>query len=148
MSVDITIGETISVTDADEGSIRVPRVLKRTVRDGPQFPQENILDRRSNHRAIATHIWGDFLNEVGLWDLFEGHGGLAAEAGDDGAVALTVEHHQAVVSALGRYRIAHRQAVPQYETTDEDAALARLIWLEWWMAWALAHCEHPAIYVN
>jgi hypothetical protein len=35
------------------------------------------------------------------------------------------------------------------EEIDEERAdpiLARLIWLDYWMSWALENCEHPAIY--
>ena len=31
-------------------------------------------------------------------------------------------------------------------TNNGDPAMGRLLWLEYWMAWALKDCENPALY--
>lgn len=65
----------------------------------------------------------------------------------------------AVCEALQTWRADHPDAVPGFAAFDPerpneyvlidqryDPILARLIWLEWWMGWTLAHCDRPAIY--
>lgn len=48
----------------------------------------------------------------------------------------------------GIYDVFYDEATKTSTTPDEgkyDPYLARLIWLEWWMTWALDNCETPAI---
>jgi hypothetical protein len=62
-----------------------------------------------------------------------------------GVAPITARHARAVSLARQRYQRDHPQAQPRYEQSDEDGHLARLVWLEWWMQWALEHCHHPGI---
>jgi len=121
----------------------------------PTFPND-WLTGKSNSRSPSYSGWSDFCRLTGLYDLFfEEYEGLMHR--HPGIVPLTKEHHANIKAALEKFQAQHPYTIPGCKgyPDDEDAEpfdgdeysynLARLIWLEWWMRWALDNCEHPAI---
>jgi len=114
----------------------------------PTFPNDE-LTSNGNSRSPSYTAWADFCHTVGLYDFFytlSGH----LHAGHPGCIGITPHDAKFVSAALSRYRGAvtlppgfeeyRYQGPPRF-----DAHLARLIWLEWWMRWAVEHCDTPAI---
>lgn len=120
--------------------------------DCPTFFRDN---SKENIRCPSYSVWGDFCEVVGLEDMFylRAYGRTPKRA--KGVVYLTVAHLEEVSNSLTKYRSAVK--IPpgfeeeNYELTyltespKYDGHLARLIWLEWWMKWAIANCKMPAL---
>ncbi len=62
-----------------------------------------------------------------------------------GTFALKRKHLSAVSVASDHWRATHPAAVPGWGA-GQDPILARLVWLEWWIRWALQNCESPALH--
>ena len=76
-------------------------------------------------KARGWQAWSDFCRASGISDLFfDEEAAYVAQALDEMRKAA------AGLPASGEY----------------DPILARLIWLEWWMTWALRECKVPAIH--
>lgn len=58
-------------------------------------------------------------------------------------VDLTDDHLTLVKQAISRWKSGHPGTTPGF-ASYQDPQLARLLWLEWWMDWALKHCVQPA----
>lgn len=121
--------------------------------DAPTFPNDEMTGN-SNNRHPAYTGWSHFCDVTGLSALFfNNEDGLMRE--HPGIQPLKPEHALTIDQALKRWKEAHPHAVPGFEAWDPldrncievgyDAILARLIWLDWWVKWALKHCEMPAI---
>ena len=114
----------------------------------PHFPGD--ITGSSNSRSPSYSVWADFCRTVGLYEFFytpSGH----LRAGHPGCIGITKEDADFVTAALSRYSAAATRP-PGFEAAwdyhgpaNYDYHLARLIWLEWWMRWAVEHCETPAI---
>lgn len=122
--------------------------------NAPTFPNDEMTGN-SNGRHPGYRAWAEFCEVTGLEDLFfNREHGLMRE--HPGHAELHLEHVSTIHQALLRWQEAHPDANPGFERfswddeTDEemgyDPILARLIWLEWWMTWALANCEHAGIW--
>ena len=61
-------------------------------------------------------------------------------------VDLEPAHLEEMRDAVQRLRARYPKATPRFDGGRADAHLARALWLEWWMNWALENCERPAIY--
>ena len=115
----------------------------------PEFLNDT-LTGKSNSRSPSYSGWADFCRSVGLYDFFFDSGGHL-KAGHPGCIGITEGDWQIVRAALDKRRAA--ATLPPgfekdylYDGPDNyDYHLARLIWLEWWMRWALDNCETPAI---
>ncbi|MGH7296652.1 MAG: hypothetical protein ACRELB_17060 [Polyangiaceae bacterium] len=81
-----------------------------------------------------------------LHDLFFALGtGLMAE--HPGTVRITRDHAEAAHDALLRFVDEHRRADPSFASgRAEDAHLARLLWLDWWLYRAPHRWDDPAIH--
>lgn len=174
MGYDITIGEAfISPPDADEAA-EWPHISinarDAAHPDAPTFPGDGMTGK-GNSRHPSYSAWAEFCRGVGLHRLFYGREAhephsSARNAGlmsaHPGAVLLTRAHHAQIAAALDRYRSEHPDARPGWaepveggdpfrgpwkpETEGLDGNLARLIWLEWWVRWALDHCKVPTLW--
>jgi hypothetical protein len=125
--------------------------------DAPTFPNDDMTGN-GNHRSPSYSAWAEFARNTGLETLFfDKDAGLIAK--HPGCVPLTEAHHTEVLAALNRWRAtaekppgfsgigALNEKTRQWETPDQgryDHTLARLLWVEWWMRWALQNCETPA----
>ncbi len=62
-----------------------------------------------------------------------------------GVTRLTAQHARAITDAKTRYMQEHPQVQARYDASLEEEHLAQLLWLEWWIQWALEHCQRPGI---
>ena len=150
VSYDIYIGNAEiryeSSPDNDFVDVHVPRVERK---EAPTFPDDETTGC-GNSRHPGYTQWADFLREAGLHDLFflPGRGLMRNHPGTQ---PIRREHLRQVRTALAnRRKIA---TLPPgfhdygHEGEDQyDAVLACLIWLEYWMSWALETCDRPAIH--
>jgi hypothetical protein len=103
-------------------------------------------------------VWEDFVDYVGLRELFYGtekygatrthteYTPLLREHPD--CVPLCDRHLQEVDRALTDFYKKYPEIVPGYTGLDDDtsiysASLARLLWLHFWIKWALNNCKSP-----
>lgn len=149
MSYDIYIGNAELRTYRDEhGEPEMYRIVVEhmTNPEAPVFPGDEMTGN-GNSRHPGYTQWGEFLRMVGLSDLFNSReDGLMYE--HPGNAALREAHAKEIEEALEDHRLIYPEAVPRFgdEARPEDAALARLIWLDWWVKYALKNCERPCIY--
>lgn len=118
--------------------------------DAPAFGEPT---DRTSQRWPSYSGWTDFCTEVGLTKLFyDKECGLLSR--HPGTFGLTQGHLKTVTEALERRRAVNGGKEPGFpdETPDgelvengKDGQLARLVWLEYWVRWALENCERPAI---
>jgi hypothetical protein len=110
--------------------------------DAPAFGEPTDY---TNSRWPSYGVWADFMRATGLYDVFfydsghliGGHPGVRLITPD---LALKVSH------ALVEYRQANPSAEPILRDVDDASAwLCRLIWLDYWIAWAIKNCETPVI---
>lgn len=150
MGYSITIGNAIPKHSKEDFpelycSWEVERVL---LENAPSFT--NDVSGKSNSRSPSYTVWDDFCKIVGIHDLFfKEYEGLMAH--HPGCVGITKEDADIVSAALAKYKLT-ATLPPGFEEgwnyqgpANYDYALARLIWLDWWMRWAVENCETPAI---
>ena len=124
------------------------RVESARHNEAPTFPGDEMTGD-GNDRSPSYSVWDDFCRSVGLYDLFYDERGHL-HAGHPGCIGIDQGFAAAVHSARLSYE-ANATLPPgfhgwSYEGPHEyDGHLARLIWLDWWVQWALANCETPAI---
>lgn len=163
MSYSITIGEArISApepSEADEGRQPSVRAIGATHPEAPTFPGDDMTGN-GNARHPGYSAWAEFTRAVGLHDFFFDES-VGVMRSHPGAAMLTQTHHARVLGALLRYRERRPDARPGWrepmdgaspfdgpwkpETEGLDPDLARLVWLEWWVRWALDNCTVPVI---
>lgn len=126
--------------------------------DAPNFPGD-YLTGRTNKRSPGYGQWASFLRECGLHELFFGkEHGLMRE--HPGCFFIAKHNASEVREARLKWEREHPKAVPGWcnckdcdtilrdkeaKHRDLDGVLARLIWLDYWMHWALAKCKNPVI---
>ncbi len=156
MSYDIYIGNAeLAVLEGldDQPSSYYIRVNEMEHPDAPTFPNDDMTGN-GNSRHPGYSQWTEFTRTAGLYDLFfnQDDGLMVAHPGN---AALRPEHAKEIHKALERWQARHPDATPGFEAFawgDEvpkhgyDPILARLIWLDWWVDYALKHCERPCIY--
>jgi hypothetical protein len=116
--------------------------------DAPSFP--NDPTKNGNVRSPSYSVWTQFCQNTGLYDLFYNEQGNL-HAGHPGTIGITKEDADIVSAALAKYKLT-ATLPPGFEAgwdyagpANYDYDLARLIWLDWWMRWAVENCETPAI---
>lgn len=120
-----------------------PRVNRMTHNDAPTFPGDG-MTANGNSRHPGYAQWARFCETAGLTELFfDDKTGLMRN--HSGYEMLKNEHALEVKLALKRWQDAHPGAVPGFGE-EYDPILARLLWLDWWVSWALENCETPGIY--
>lgn len=169
MGYDIYIGEAEVVRPQDDGEgteLRM-RVRPCTHPDAPEFPGDEMTGK-SNGRHPSYSNWAQFCRETGLYALFYGPSKeeryLGLLGSHPGCFMLTQCHLDAVRAAIGNWRATHPTKPPGWdpcpegaslderlrwmcrESVGHDPVLARLLWLEWWMRFAIQNCKVPAIY--
>lgn len=165
MSYDIYIGEAeIDVPDEDDGNELTVRVRGIAHDDAPSFPGDEMTGN-GNSRHPGYSQWADFCRAVGLHDLFFDKTGdvpgLMVE--HPGCVVLRRSHGDAIHKSLAAWRTQCAGKVAGWDPNADfmgkakpgttlapeghyDGNLARLVWLDWWVRWALAECKTPALY--
>lgn len=102
----------------------------------------------TNERWPSYNVWTNFAKETGLHYFFfdEEDGKMRRHPG---CVGLTEADADIVTAALNKYK--EKATLPAgFDDVDagnpkHDYNLARLIWLEYWVRWAVENCETPAI---
>ena len=112
--------------------------------------------RNSNCRLPACTAWVEFTKETGLYEFFfnKETGLFSPLYGCAAFDKKDVEVVQQALKARQQYADEHG-LVPGFEPGDPeerknfkikiDPTLLRLIWLEFWMNWAINNCKNPAI---
>lgn len=140
MGYDITIGLKMALDDGHA------MVVAETNLDAPAYPGDDD-SHHVNVRRPGYVAWEAFCTQTGLHDLFfNKRDGLLAE--HPGIVDLKPEHLEAVREAVHRH-VGHAPLDEWRPGYGEglDYTLARLLWLSWWMTWALRQ-GHPAAVQN
>jgi hypothetical protein len=141
----IAIGNAVPEFSKDYGELYACWKVVETENDyAPNFPGDHVTAKR-NIRMPSYTGWSEFCDKVGLTELFFARPeGLFFQ--HPGCVMITQDHYQQVYDALKEYR-KHAKRPPGYDDFGNlDYNLARLMWLEYWMKWALENCETPAIF--
>lgn len=159
MGYTLRIGNAVPEFSKEDGELSARWVVENAeLPEAPAFP--NDINNHRNCRWPSYLGWADFCRNAGIYELFYGtdrnaRGGLLEH--HPGCVMLTADHHAIVAKALkNRQEVATLppgfMANPHFGKPEDqvpgkfDPTLARLIWLEWWMRWALHNAETPAIY--
>lgn len=161
MGYNIGIGNAVPEFDHDELRARydVPSVERE---DAPTFPGDEMTGK-GNYRYPGYGQWADFCREAGIYDLFlDRDSGEALLQEHPGIARLHADHLTRIRAALEKRRresskppgfganeVFNKELQawePSPDADKYDPILARLIWLEYWMDWALRECERPAIY--
>lgn len=166
MSFDIYIGEAVinNLTDNYSNELDVCFEVKGTsLPDAPNF-RGDTMTRNGNSRHPGYSQWSDFLQGVGLYDLFfNKEDGLMRK--HPGCFKLNESHLKEVKEALKSYKEKNPNKNPglcECESCAKkhhlfkgdglphddslDYPLARLEWLVFWMDWTLKNCTIPAIF--
>ena len=124
--------------------------------EAPSFPNDEMAGQ-SNARHPSYSGWYNFCEAANILPLFYNER-KNMKAGHPGIQRITPEDYSLVKEALKSQQA--KATLPPgfsgyYDTElkcfvypDDgkyDAVLARLIWLEWWMRYALETCKLPAI---
>ena len=117
--------------------------------DAPIFPGDEMTGN-GNSRSPSYSVWFDFCCVTGIRGIFyDNHDRL--HASHPGCIGITKEAADFVTSALAEYK-SKATLPPGFEDdfmhkgpANYDYHLARLMWLEYWMQWAVKNCETPAI---
>lgn len=166
MGYSITIGEATIIHPGDDdysSELRIG-VTGLSLPEAPEFPGDGMTSK-GNGRSPSCSGWENFCRDVGLYDLFfrkeDEEGPIGLMTSHPGTFGLTAKHAAEIRAALDRRRSADPDGlrVPGWDPTLEGSAawtqdgadpkydgnLARLIWLDWWVSWAVANCKTPTI---
>jgi len=137
----------------------------------PDAPAHCPYTKDGNMRSPSYTAWSDFCKEAEIYELFYGKGWSRderryLECGDDfhretpllaehpGAFALLPADHEYLQAArMKREQTNGGKPAGFWEIDSEwnevdngnDHVLARLLWLEFWVGWALDNCSIPTI---
>ncbi len=152
----IRIGEAITTTGED--SMDGVKFIRDFVEirpeqhvDAPDIANDEYC--KVNERSMSGTRWEAFCRESSLERLFGREGTpLFQNWSGLSAVQFTADAVDRVHKALEKYRTAHPAAVPGFTDGEwppsdgvTDPILARLVWLDYWMSWAVQKCEKPSI---
>ena len=140
----------------DEGSEFSFVAAKRVTHvEAPLFPNDTSFP--SNNTSKTSITWYNFCENAGLLDMFY-ESDKQIRGGYPGYFDLTSNHLMQVQNALTNRRLTNNGKPPGYAPTglwlylqgnnavvEYDGVLAKLIWLEWWIRWALLNCSKPIV---
>lgn len=145
MGYSITIGELLVETYPDEAmECSGLRLTAKSVRrdDAPAYGEPTDF---TNERWPSYSAWHDFAESAGIFELLFDYGGNLI-GGHPGVRLITVDMLNIVEAA--RINMESREPKPQSTMenyTRENGAYCRLLWLEYWMRWAIENCKTPVI---
>lgn len=167
MGYNISIGN--AVLDYTKGDEYIRITVEPAANDNA--PDHCPYTGKGNSRSPSYTAWSDFCRNAGIEELFYGQGWSREErrylscsdnfhretpllAEHPGAFALLPADLEYVTAARTRREQTNGGKPPGFWDYDQergeidngtDHVLARLLWLEFWMKWALENCERPAI---
>lgn len=123
----------------------------------PEFPNDEMTGKTNIRRPSYTQ-WAAICREAGIYELFfdESEGLFRDHPGckplkqkhlDEIRFALDLRKRKSKKRA-GFFDAVFNEEKDEWEYPEEhlyDGVLACLIWLEFWVNWALSNCENPAI---
>jgi hypothetical protein len=160
MGYNLTIGEAVIECSDDWIRIGADHITH------PDAPDHCPYTGKGNSRSPSYGAWHDFCKEAGIYQLFYGSGWDRDQrryipAEDFYRETIWLDDHPGcaviVPADLGYIRSARIQREsanggrsPGFWTEDgadngTDPVLARLLWLEFWVEWALNNCKNPII---
>lgn len=170
MGYDIYIGNAELNYSQEDDYIAV-HVKEVELETAPAF-ENDTLSAHCNNRHPSYSGWSGFVKRVGLEAFFQDtETGRMRE--HSGIFPLCEDHYAIIKAALEKHRASLPDDIQpgfiddspilkedgtfeRWATKEEyeerrlasktDADLARLLWLEWWVRWALDNCQYPAIY--
>lgn len=111
--------------------------------NAPAFGNGDASDN-INVRCPSYSAWTDFINEIGLYDLFKGNRDDALLPNYSGCVRITGDHLREIGAAyLARQRLAKEKGMTAGFGEGQDHTLARAEWLFYWTEWTYRFCENP-----
>jgi hypothetical protein len=142
MGYTIKIGNSVPCKYMNEFSEMVCSfsVERKTLDNAPIFPGCSYVGL-SNSRSPSYTDWDGFIKKTHTTSIL----GKFTEK-HPSCVPLTREDVDAVFNALQLYK--NTTKLPPGWSADEktyDYDLARLIWFEFWVRWAVENCQNPAI---
>lgn len=143
MGYRIFIGDLLKSPKPEEGCFNyiVPDV---TSAFAPKFDAVDDRQGGKNSHYSSYGGWSDFCEEARIFDLFF-NPSTGLMRNHPGYVELTPEHLIKIREAM-EYREAMVGPPPGFgHDGSEDPILARLIWLEYWVRWALRNCCQPVL---
>lgn len=160
MSYDIYIGEASIESFGDEYNELSVHVRGHSLLEAPTF-RGDAMTGNGNSRHPSYSGWSEFLDKVGLHNLFfNKESGLMRE--HPGCFELKTKDLYVIHLALENYIKNNPTAKPGWCLCDKcveegtfradglpheelDGTLARLMWLDFWVTWAIKNCKTPAI---
>lgn len=138
--------------------------------DAPTFPNDGMTGN-GNSRSPSYTAWSGFCRDAGLYGMFFGldgrrnpymepdpnsHRDVPIMADHPGFAVINEQDVLAVKHALDQHIAQHGELTPGFRPwgeRDEDApensmacaTRARLIWLHYWVDWAVKNCRWPVI---
>jgi hypothetical protein len=166
MGYNLTIGELKVRYDQDNDCPEISLTAKGFCHD--EAPAFGEISDYTSSRYPSYSAWSDFSMSVGLASLFYGkdNNGRGELIRDDallvnhpGCVPLTEQHRKEVNEALANFKKVYPNAIATYgrpapegksaafwddkENPVENGWLCRLVWLHYWVNWALDNCSQP-----
>lgn len=170
MGYNITIGELETEYYPEDSYI----FLTATSATHDDAPDHCPFTKNGNSRSPSYTAWSDFCDKAGISELFYGQGWSRdyrqyLDCSEDfhreipllrdhpGARPITKKDADYVTAKLKEYQQKHPNAEPgfwddpteetnwQYVDNGKDSVLARLMWLEFWMRWAIDNCKQPVV---
>ncbi len=159
MGYNITIGNAVPVHSKEDGDLYAAWQVEATMHDAaPVFPNDTMTGN-GNGRSPSYSAWSDSMQALGLHDVFfHKYSGLMRQ--HPGCQLLTPEIAEQISAAVSAYRATatkpagcagmptHDEATGTLIVPDEgkyDDVLMRGEWLDYWVTWAVANCETPAL---
>jgi hypothetical protein len=169
MGYTLIIGEACLEGDKEDAYLRV--WAKGEAHDeAPTFPND-AMTGKGNSRSPSYTGWANFCRDVGLYGMFYGmdgrrgpymkpdpnsHREVPILSDHPGFAVLNERDALAVRHALDQHIASHGELEPGFRPwaeKDEDAPAnalacaqrARLIWLDYWVSWAVKNCQWPVV---
>lgn len=142
MGYTITVGELRVQKDPEDGIEPDCLSFRADGAGSPDAPAFGNPTDRTNSLWPSYTAWAETMRISGLTDAFFYQGSMIG--GHPGVRLVTPELVETVTYALRGLEAKNPNAKAEYGT-DVGAAMCRLIWLDYWLRWAIENCETPVI---
>lgn len=119
--------------------------------NAPCFPNDPTSD--TNSRTPSYHTWALFCTETGLFPWYY-NPDRTERWGYPGHLVITKAEIETVSHVLQQYGATVNdppgfdQAPGIRGPVQYNGNLARLLWLQWWMTWAIENCPNPVVVIK
>lgn len=155
MGYTLKIGELDTHYDAEEGHISFQAKGQKND-DAPAFGEPTDYE---NERWPSYTSWHNACRFCGIEDMFYNkETGLLRE--HPGCFPITKKHQEIINEALDNFKKKYPNAKAGYspkinekegiyedkDWPEENSWMTRLLWLKYWIDWALVNCKKPVFY--